>query len=76
MEEFDVVIISLSLIFVIFVPFSGLFWGIFIHRLIHRFEGVSLWISLSGSWVSALCLFVDDIDPLNAGIFLQVVSFR
>jgi hypothetical protein len=27
---------------------------------------VFLWISLRGSWVSALCLFVDDLDPSNA----------
>jgi hypothetical protein len=31
--------------------------------LIHHFEGVSLQISLRGSWVSALCLFVDDLEP-------------
>jgi hypothetical protein len=40
-----------------------------------RFEGVSLWISLRGSWVSALCLFVDDLDPSNAGFGLRFIDF-
>jgi hypothetical protein len=31
------------------------------------FERVFLWISLRGSWVSALCLFVNDLDPSNVG---------
>jgi hypothetical protein len=31
------------------------------------FERVFLRISLRGSWVSALCLYVDDLDPSNAG---------
>jgi hypothetical protein len=48
---------------------------IFVRRSIRRFEGVSLRISLRGSWVSALCLFVDDLDPSNAGFGLRFVDF-
>jgi hypothetical protein len=31
----------------------------------HEFEMVFLWISLRVSWVSALCLFMDDLDHSN-----------
>jgi hypothetical protein len=58
-----------------FLVFSEPFLGIFVHRSIHRFEGVSLRISLRGYWMSALCLFVDDLDPSSAGFGLRFVDF-
>jgi hypothetical protein len=30
---------------------------------------------LRGSWVSALCLFLDDLDPSNARFGLRFVDF-
>jgi hypothetical protein len=55
--------------------FRSSFCAIFLLDLFHQFEGVSIWISLRGSWVSALCLFVDDLDPSNAGFGLRFVDF-
>jgi hypothetical protein len=39
-------------------------------------EGFSLQISLRASRVSALRLFVDDLDPSNVGFGLGFVDFR
>jgi hypothetical protein len=51
------VVISVGLLVPVWVfSFFGLFRG---------FETVFLRICLRGSWVSALCLFVDDLDPSN-----------
>jgi hypothetical protein len=61
--------------FSLFGDFRSLFLGFFVRRSICRFEGVSLRISLRGLWVSALCLFVDDLDPSNAGFGLRFVDF-
>jgi hypothetical protein len=61
---------------VIFVSFLSYFRRNFVRRSIRQFEGVSLRISLRGSWVSALCLFVDDLDPSNARFGLLFVDFR
>jgi hypothetical protein len=55
--------------------FSWSFCAIFVLDLFRRFEGVSIRISLRGSWLSALCLFVDDLDPSNAGFGLRFVDF-
>jgi hypothetical protein len=60
----------------VFGDFRSSFCAIFVLRSIRRFEGVSLRISLRGSWVSALCLFVDDLDPSNTGFGLRFVDFR
>jgi hypothetical protein len=46
-----------------------------VHHLIRRFEGVSVRISLRGSWVDVLCILVDDLDPSNAGFGLQFTNF-
>ena len=59
----------------IFVSFSGLFLGSFILRSIRGFEGVFLRISLRGSWVDALRIFVCDLDPSNTRESLRFVSF-
>jgi hypothetical protein len=48
----------------------GLFGAFLVFSLFGRFSGfemVFLQISLRGSWVSALCLFVDDLDTFKAG---------
>jgi hypothetical protein len=50
--------------------------GGFIRRLIRHFEGIFLRISLRGSRVSALFLFVDDVDPSNVGNRLRFAVFR
>jgi hypothetical protein len=55
--------------------FRSSFCAILVLDLFHRFDGVSIRISLRGSWVSALCLFVDDLDPSNAGFGLRFVDF-
>jgi hypothetical protein len=55
--------------------FRSSFCAFFVLDLFHRFEGVSIWISLRGSWVSALCLFVDDLDLSNAGFGLRFIDF-
>jgi hypothetical protein len=60
----------------LFGDFRSSFCAIFVLRSIRPFEGVSLRISLRGSWVSALCLFVDDLDPSNTGLGLRFVDFR
>ena len=73
MEAFGIAVISL--LFVIFVSFSGLFLGSFVLRSIRGFEGVSSRISLRGSWVDALRIFVCDLDPSNVGKSLRFVSF-
>jgi hypothetical protein len=44
-------------------------------RLIRQFEDVSLRISLRGSWVSVLFLFVDDLGPSNTGNRRRFVVF-
>ena len=49
--------------------------GSFVLRSIRGFEGVSSQISLRGSWVDALCIFVCDLDLSNAGKHLRFVSF-
>ena len=59
----------------IFVSFSGLFLGGFVLRSIRGFEGFSSRISLRGSWVDALRIFVCDLDPSNAKEGLRFVSF-
>ena len=59
----------------IFVSFLGLFLGVFILGSIRDFEGVSSRISLRGSWVDALRMFVCDIDPSNAVESLRFVRF-
>ena len=59
----------------IFVSFSGLFLGSFVLRSIRGFEGVFSQISLRGSWVDALRIFVCDLDPSNAKKHLRFVSF-
>jgi hypothetical protein len=43
---------------------------------VRHFRGNFLQISLRGLWVSALCLFVDDIDPSNVGNHLRFVVFQ
>jgi hypothetical protein len=58
-----------------FLVISGAFSWVFVLRSIRRFGGVSLRISLRGSLVSALCLFVDDLVPSNVGFGLQFVEF-
>jgi hypothetical protein len=65
----------LLLPFLFFGGFSEPFLGFSIRHLIRRFEGISIQISLRGSWVSALCLFVDDLDPSNARFGLRSVDF-
>jgi hypothetical protein len=40
-----------------------------------RFERVLLWIYLRGLWESALCLFMDDLDPSNVGKPLRFEGF-
>jgi hypothetical protein len=60
----------------LFGDFRSSFCAIFVLRSIRRFEGVSHRISLRESWVSAWCLFVDDIDPSNTGFGLRFVDFR
>jgi hypothetical protein len=67
--------VLLLLPFLFFGDFSEPFLGIFVCHSIRRFDGVSLRISLRGSWVSALCLFVDDIDSSNIGFGLRFVDF-
>jgi hypothetical protein len=37
---------------------------------------IFLWISLRGSWVSSLCLYMDDLDPSNGGNHCGFVVFR
>jgi hypothetical protein len=52
------------------VIYVGLFRASLVFSFFGNFRGferVFLRISLRGSWVSALCLFVDDFDPSNAG---------
>jgi hypothetical protein len=55
--------------------FRSSFCAISVLDLFHRFEGVSLWISFRGTWVSTLCLFVDDLDSSNVGFGLRFVDF-
>ena len=57
------------------MSFSGLFLGVFVLGSIHDFGGVSSRISLRGSWVDALRIFVCDLDSSNAGKSLRFVSF-
>ena len=59
----------------IFVSFLGLFLGVFVLRSIRDFGGVSSRISLRGSWVDALRIFVCDLDPSNAVESLRFVRF-
>jgi hypothetical protein len=66
---------NLSIPVLLLLHFRSSFCAIFVLYLFHRFEGISIWISLRGSWVSALCLFVDDLDPSNTGFGLQFVDF-
>ena len=49
--------------------------GGFVLRSIRGFESIFSGISLRGSWVDALCIFVCDLDPSNAGKHLRFVSF-
>jgi hypothetical protein len=45
-----------------------------VHRLIRQFGGVSAQISLRGSWVDVLYIFVYDLDPSNAGVGLRFMD--
>jgi hypothetical protein len=58
---------NLSIPKLLLLHFWSSFCASFVLDLFHRFEGVSILISVRGSWVSALCLFVDDLDLSNAG---------
>jgi hypothetical protein len=64
---------NLSIPEFLLLHFRSHFCAIFVLRAICRFEDVSLRISLRG--VSALCLFVDDLDPSNAVFGLRFVDF-
>ena len=49
--------------------------GGFVLRSIRDFGGVSSQISLRGSWVDALRIFVCDLDPSNAVESLRFMCF-
>jgi hypothetical protein len=72
MEDFGVVNPSPSSLLSVLCHFWSYFWVI----RVRCFRGNFLQISLRGLLVSALCLFVDDIDPSNTGNHLRFVFFQ
>jgi hypothetical protein len=67
--------LDVSFPFSLFCDLWSLFLGFFVRHLMCRFEGVSLWISLRGLWVSALCLFMDDPDPQTPDLAFDSLTF-
>jgi hypothetical protein len=55
---------------VILVSFFQAIFGVFCGSLDSSIEGVPVRISLRGSWVDDLCIFVCDLDPSNARFVL------
>jgi hypothetical protein len=67
--------LDVSFLFPLFGDFQSLFLDF---SFIARFVDLRVFlfgISLRGSWVSSLCLFVDDLDPSNTGFGLRFVDF-